>query len=147
VVTKNWLNGLLHCGLSDPSVKAVGPLSNAATIQSIPKVRDSLGNFTINSLPASASPDDVGELLRRISRRSFPRTPMLNGFCLLLHRPTIKALGFFDEIHFSVGYGEETDLCLRLTNAGYKLAIADNVYVHHFKSASFGSENRKKLIN
>ena len=70
---------------------------------------------------------------------------MLNGFCILLHRPTVEALGFLDESNFPLGYGEETDLCLRLTHQGYKLAIADQVYVYHSKSASFGSGKSKQL--
>jgi GT2 family glycosyltransferase len=145
LVTRNWLDGLLDCSRSDPNVRAVGPLSNAATIQSIPEMRDDLGNFVFNELPVGVSPDDIGRLLRRHTLCSFPRTPMLNGFCLLLHRPTVEALGLLDECNFPVGYGEETDLCLRLTHEGYTLAIADHVYVHHAKSASFGSERVKQL--
>ena len=46
---------------------------------------------------------------------------------------------------FPMGYGEENDLCLRATKAGYKLALADHVYVYHSKSASFGSARRTEL--
>jgi GT2 family glycosyltransferase len=147
VVTTGWMDGLLDCVMSDPNLKAAGPLSNAASIQSVPETRDARGKFIINALPAGVSPDDLGDLVRRLSKRAFPRTPMLNGFCILLHKPTVERLGFLDESKFPFGYGEETDLCLRLINAGYKLAIADNVYVYHSRSASFGLTHRQKLIN
>jgi GT2 family glycosyltransferase len=70
---------------------------------------------------------------------------MLNGFCLLLHKPTLDETGYLDEINFPRGYGEENDLCLRLILAGHKLAIADDVFVYHSRSASFGSDLRRKL--
>jgi hypothetical protein len=133
--------------MSDPNLRAVGPLSNAASVQSVPVTRDARGKFLINSLPAGVCPDDVRDLVRGLSKRAFPRTPVLNGFCILLHKPTVERLGFLDESNFPFGYGEETDLCLRLIYAGYNLAIADNVYVYHSKSASFGSAKRQKFTN
>jgi GT2 family glycosyltransferase len=44
-----------------------------------------------------------------------------------------------------MGYGEENDLCLRVRKAGYTLALADQVYVYHVKSASFGNARRSEL--
>ena len=71
---------------------------------------------------------------------------MLNGFCLMLHKPSLAGAGYLDEDNFPIGYGEENDLCLRLLIAGHKLAIADDVYVYHSRSASFGSAKRASLI-
>ena len=36
-------------------------------------------------------------------------------------------------------------ICLRASKAGFKLAIADNCYVFHAKSKSFGSERKEEL--
>ena len=70
---------------------------------------------------------------------------MLNGFCLMLHKPTLDVIGYLDETNFPLGYGEENDLCLRLLISGYKLAIADFVYVYHSQSASFGLSKKRQL--
>ena len=44
MVTDGWLEGLLDCALSDPAIRAAGPLSNAATFQSISRKDAHLGN-------------------------------------------------------------------------------------------------------
>ena len=53
--------------------------------------------------------------------------------------PASVEVGGMDGAAFPSGYGEENDLCLRVRNAGYQLAVADDVYVWHSKSASFGA--------
>ena len=145
IVTDNWLQGLLECAYSDPSIRAVGPLSNAAGAQSIPIAYNEDGKYPINLLPPEYTPEDMAVLLRQISSKSFPKIPILNGFCTLINRPTIHEVGYLDEINFPHGYGEENDLCLRFLKAGHRLAIADHVYIYHEKSSSFGHENRKVL--
>lgn len=145
VVTDGWLSGLLLCAARDQDVRAVGPLSNAATFQSIPRIRDDRGEFLANKLPEGWSPEDVNRFIRENNLSSCYGTPVLNGFCTLFHRPTVESLGYLDEDGFPVGYGEENDLCLRMLRAGYRLVIASGVYVYHNKSASFGGEARKRL--
>jgi len=70
----------------------------------------------------------------------------LNGFCTLFRRSALVAVGFLDEEGFPVGYGEENDLCVRLTKAGHDLHVCDSAYVYHVKSASFGSAKRAELV-
>lgn len=57
----------------------------------------------------------------------------------------LDEIGLLDEIAFPVGYGEENDMCARAVKAGYTLMIADDTYVFHAKSKSFGHEKRKVL--
>ena len=63
----------------------------------------------------------------------------------MIRRQVIDAIGYMDEASFPAGYGEENDYCIRASEAGYYMAIADDVYVFHAKSKSFGHKNRKKL--
>jgi len=145
IVTPGWLEGLLECAESDPDIKFVGPLSNAATWQSVPAVFDVMGKFKVNCLPSGYTAADMARLVEAFSRRAYPRVKLLNGFCTLIHRQTVMELGLLDEMAFPQGYGEENDLCLRAAEAGYQLAIADHVYVYHAKSASFGPVRRNTL--
>ena len=87
----------------------------------------------------------MAELVQSTSQRAFPETPLLNGFCTLLKRSVFMEVGGLNEGAFPAGYGEENDLCTRVTKAGYKLAVADHVYVYHSKSASFGAARRTDL--
>jgi len=145
IVTPGWLEGMLDCALSDPKIALVGPVSNAATWQSVPDVRDSRGGWKVNTLPAGMTPADMAELVHRHSVRERPEVPLLNGFCTLMKTAVLEEIGYLDEKSFPTGYGEESDLCVRVARAGYKLVIADDVYVYHSKSASFGSERRREL--
>jgi GT2 family glycosyltransferase/glycosyltransferase involved in cell wall biosynthesis len=145
IVTPHWVERLLECAQSDPAIGIVGPLSNAASYQSVPAIVGPDGDWSINPLPPEWEIDQVGAAVALVSRRSFPRVPFVNGFCLAIKRDVIDAIGYFDEAAFPTGYGEENDYCLRAADAGFALAIADHAYVHHAKSRSYSHERRRDL--
>jgi GT2 family glycosyltransferase len=145
IVTPGWLEGLVECAVSDPLIGFVGPLSNAATFQSVPDLYDSANQWKTNDLPPGWTPARMGSALRELSARQFPDAPLLNGFCTLMRRSVFLEVGGLNHSAFPMGYGEENDLCLRVRKAGYRLALADHVYVYHSKSASFGSARRTEL--
>lgn len=145
IVTPGWLKGMVACMESDPRIGIVGPLSNAASWQNVPTLRNDQGEFAVNEVPNGLSVDDMAQLVARVSARTYPRLPFVNGFCFMIRRSVIEAIGYMDEERFPVGYGEENDFCIRAGDAGFELAIADDVYVFHAKSKSFGHERRKVL--
>jgi GT2 family glycosyltransferase len=146
VVTPGWLDRMVACAESDPRIGLVGPLSNAASWQSIPEIVNKEGNdWANNKLPEGITPTDMAELVAKYSGRLYPRIPFLNGFCLLIKRRVIEEIGYFDEENFGKGYGEENDYCLRARKAGWELAVADDAYVYHWQSRSYSDERRKQL--
>lgn len=62
--------------------------------------------------------------------------PSLLGFCLLIRKEAILKVGLLDE-QFEPGNYEDHDYSLRLHKAGYKLAVAESVFIHHAMHASF----------
>ena len=144
VVTPQWLDRMITCADSDPEIGMVGPLSNTASWQSIPKI-ESNGDWADNPLPHNLSIDEMASLVATNSGRVYPEMKFLNGFCLLIRRALIKKIGVFDEKVFGAGYGEENDYCLRARKAGWKLALADDTYIYHAQSKSYSSERRKAL--
>ncbi|SHH85107.1 glycosyltransferase family 2 protein, partial [Cognatishimia maritima] len=145
IVTDYWLDGLIRCMRSDPQIGVVGPLSNAASWQNVPDLFGEDGKFAINALPGGVTPNDMADLVRRVSKKSYPRSPFVNGFCFMIRQDVLAAVGYMDEIAFPIGYGEENDFCVRVQDAGFSLAFADDTYVFHAKSKSFGSANKEKL--
>ncbi|RMF23503.1 MAG: glycosyltransferase family 2 protein, partial [Cyanobacteria bacterium J083] len=145
IVSRLWLERLLECAESESNIGIVGPLSNAASWQSVPELFDEQGGWAINSLPEGCSIDDWAEIVNLVSQKLFPRVPFINGFCFLIKRSLIEKIGYLDEVSFPKGYGEENDYCLRAANAGFELAIADHAYVYHAKSKSYGHQQRKLL--
>lgn len=144
IVTPGWLDRMVACAESDPSIGLVGPLSNTASWQSIPYFEQE-GDWADNVLPDGLTSAGMADLLGAHSGRLYPRIAFLNGFCLLISRRAIDTLGIFDEENFGSGYGEENDYCLRARKGGFSLAIADDAYVYHAQSRSYSSERRKML--
>ncbi len=145
IVGRLWLEGLLDCMYSGEDLGIVGPVSNAATWQSIPERFGSEGNWAVNHLPPGYNVDEFSELVRLKSARRFPQADFLNGFCLMIGRKVLERVGYLDEEAFPKGYGEENDYCIRARDAGFKLAVADHCYIYHAKSRSFGSATRDIL--
>ena len=145
IVAPGWLEALVECGQSDPRIGVLGPLSNAASFQSVPERRTPGGDWAVNSLPVGFSVEDMARLVSRLSEREFPRVPFVNGFCYVIKRSVIETIGYLDEETFPHGYGEENDYSLRARDAGFVLAVADQAFVFHSKSKSFGHERRKEL--
>ncbi len=145
VVPVHWLDRIIECGESDERIGVVGPLSNAASYQSMPDIRTAQGDWSLNPRPDGVSVDDMAAKIYELSERQFPRVPFINGFCYVIKRKVIETIGLFDEASFPYGFGEENDYSLRVREAGFELAIADHGYVYHAKSKSYGHERRKEL--
>jgi GT2 family glycosyltransferase len=145
IVSEGWLGKLMNCALTEEQVGMVGPLSNAASWQSVPEIQDKSGDWHLNPLPEALSIDDFSSLVESHSVRDYPSVGVINGFCQLINMELLDEIGLLDEIAFPIGYGEENDMCARAVKAGYKLLLADDTYVFHAKSKSFGHAQRKKL--
>lgn len=144
IVTPEWLDRMIMCAESNTNIGLVGPLSNQASWQSIPDF-ESNGDWAENNLPEDIDVNDMAALVAQYSGRFYPEIPFLNGFCLLVKRGVLEDLGYFDEENFGSGYGEENDYCLRARIKGWKLALADDVYIYHAHSKSYSDERRKQL--
>jgi GT2 family glycosyltransferase len=144
IVTRGWVDNLVVCANSRPSLGLVGPLSNTASWQSIPDI-ERKADWASNNLPDGISVSTMGEVVTAFAGCLYPRISFLNGFCLLIKREVIERVGYFDEQTFAKGYGEENDYCLRARANGYELAVADNVYIYHSQSKSYGDARRQEL--
>lgn len=147
IVPAKWLRKIVATFNKSDDIGLVGPLSNAASWQSVPKRSRPGGGWIINELPMGATIDDMDALVQDVSPKEPPliRLPLLNGFCLAIRRKVFDDIGWFDEAAFPRGFGEEDDFCLRATVAGYGIALAPDTYVYHAKSKSYGSTRRDDL--
>jgi GT2 family glycosyltransferase len=151
VLTPGWLERILACGESHPEVGILGPLSNAASHQSLPLVRED-GAWATNPFPAWLTTDAMGAVLAGVSPHAAPSGPpcgvlfsFLNGFCYAIKRGVLERVGLLDSERFAEGYCEENDYSLRARAAGFELCVVDDAYVYHAKSASYGVEGRAEL--
>jgi GT2 family glycosyltransferase/SAM-dependent methyltransferase len=144
IVSNEWLDRMCACIETDPTIGIVGPLSNTASWQSVPEIFEG-EDWAANPIPEGFSVDEMAALVARNSARLSPEMKLLNGFCLLIRRKLFDEVGLFDEDTFGEGYGEEDDYTLRARAKGWKLALADDVYIYHAQSKSYSHERRKQL--
>lgn len=137
-VAGDWLDRLVACAYSDPSIGTVTPMSNNAEICSFPRFCDS------NRVPQGWSVADLDEVFRAVNRGRTVDLPTAVGFCMLVKRRCLSDVGLFDEERFGRGYGEENDLSMRAAQQGWRHVCALDTFVYHQRGASFG-EGHKEL--
>lgn len=125
VVTTSWLDNLLHCVNSDPSVGIVGPVTNYIS-------GEQLIDVTYNDMAA------MQQFAQHFNHRNdhlWVDTERLTGFCMLMRREVFTRLGYFDE-GFEIGNCEDDDIGLRARLLGLRLTIAKDTFIHHYGSVS-----------
>ncbi len=138
-VTPGWIR-TLHAHLArDPQLGLVGPITNNIGNEAKVKVQYS----DMDEMIAVA-----GHLTRKNPGGEIPiRTAAF--FCVAMPRCVLDAVGMLDE-SFGMGFFEDDDYCRRAEQAGYRIACAEDVFVHHHLSASFekmDTTERKALFN
>lgn len=132
VVTPGWLDGLKRWALHDwPKVGMVGPMTNQAPAPQ----QQAAGYENLNGLESFA-----GQYRRQRAGQAL-ETPRLTGFCLLIRKAVLDAIGGTLDERFTIGFFEDDDLCLRVRQAGFKLLVARDVYIHHYGSQTFKALN------
>lgn len=147
VLTLSAVNDMLAVALQSQFIGIVGPLSNAASSQSIPNIKNTTKQTAVNNLPNGVTIEQMSKLCKQWSHPTImPKVPLVHGFCQLIRRSVYLDIGGFDEEAFPKGYGEENDFCLRAGNAGYDLVVCTNAFVFHEKSASYNDDSSRQTL-
>ena len=126
LATTGWLGRLLRALRSDARVGLVGPRSNYVSgPQQIDVGYDGLAELDGFAWDWGKSQNGVVLDVNR-----------LVGFCLLIRREVIDAIGTLDE-RFGVGCFEDDDYCVRAIAAGFRAVIASDAFVHHYGGRTF----------
>lgn len=140
IVTNNWVEKMVRCAYSDGSIGTVTPLSNNATLCSVPNFCEE------NELPEGMDVDRMAAIVEECSLRKYPRITVAHGFCMLIKRKVIDLIGQFDAKTFGKGYGEENDFCNRAEQMGYIHVMCDDTYIYHSGTKSFVSKEKEAYI-
>lgn len=130
IPTPGCFSELLSVFEFDSMVGCVCPRSNNATIANLWPAPIFVSNKT--------DVDKLAEMVKFISDR-MPKvsyTPVINGFCFAIRNSVVINFGGFDE-DFVPGYEEENEYCLRISESGYKVAIANHSFIGHLEGRSF----------
>ena len=134
VLTPGWLENLAAY-LRDPHVGLVGPLTNSS------------GNESRISAPYR-NLQELESFARSISGANKGRAfniSMLAFFCVALRRDVFLEVGGLDE-RFGLGMFEDDDYAERVRRAGLKILCTQDVFIHHWGSASFTRLNNRQFF-
>jgi len=111
----------------DLTIGLVGPMSNYAAP---PQLVEQVPYRELGEM------HDFARQWRDEHRGQWFTVPKLSGFCLLLKRAVYDAIGGLDE-RFGLGLFDDDDLAERARRAGFELAVAHDLFIHHFGSRTF----------
>ena len=137
-VFEGFLGRIAAAALADESTGIVSPFSNNATLCSIPIP------FQDNAIPAGFTPAELNRLVASCSLRQRPEIPTAVGFCMYIRHEVLADTGLFNFAVYGRGFGEENDFCELAKEAGWKIRLADDVFVYHKGKASFGLEGHER---
>ncbi len=139
-VPAGWLERLMKPLADDPRIASVTPMTNSGEIASHPRFCKD------NPLPEDGGLELVDGVFRRLAAAEPVEAPTGVGFCMLLNRAALDAIGSFDAERFGLGYGEENDWCQRAMARGYRNVIQPGLFVWHKHGGSFESETKQRLL-
>jgi GT2 family glycosyltransferase/glycosyltransferase involved in cell wall biosynthesis len=138
-VANDWLDRLVAPAAAARDIATVVPFTNYGGIAGYPRTE------VRNALPSDQTLTSLDLLFRRANTGQSMSTPLTGGPCMFLRRACLDALGPFDGAPLGGDYGAEQDFCLRASGAGYRHALAADVYVWHQGEAAFGPDDAQSL--
>ena len=141
IVTKNWVEKIQSCAYLSRRNATVTPLSNSATLCSVPVMCQD------NPVPENVNVDEYAALIERCSLHRYPRITVAVGFCMYIKQHVIEEVGLFDAETFGRGYGEENDFCNRCEQLGYRHVMCDDTFIYHKGTASFDTAEKQALCD
>lgn len=140
VVGDHWLDRLVRAAYSAPNIASATPLSNNATILTLPE----LGEYA--ELPYGLDMAGINALCARENDGVTVDLPTAHGFCMFIRRAALREVGLFDAQTFGKGYGEENDFSLRAATRGWRNIAACDAFVEHKGGVSFDNKLEKVAV-
>jgi len=129
--TPYWLTHLVEASESSENIGIVGPVTNtAAGYHIIPH----------NAYTGKLGLFNESRIIYLQNKGALFNVPVLIFFLTLLKRKTIDLVGLLDP-DLGLGGCDDFDYSFRVIQAGLKCMLATSVYVHHFCSRTFSSNN------
>ncbi|MRX52187.1 glycosyltransferase [Paracoccus sp. S-4012] len=137
-VPPGWASRLLAPLVARDEVASVTPMSNDATIMSVPWLA---GRVTL----AAGVGYSIDAAARDLSCNAHAVLPTGVGYCMAMSRKALQLAPRFDSV-FGRGYGEEVDWCRKTAAAGMVHLGIGNLFVEHRGGQSFGNQAKATAL-
>jgi GT2 family glycosyltransferase/glycosyltransferase involved in cell wall biosynthesis len=138
VLPPAWLERLREAAYLRSNIATVTPFTNNGTLVSVPQ-----RNKPIFHLPKGMTVNQVDAKIAKSSLKLRPVIPTAIGHCTYFKRYALDTVGHFDPA-FAPGYGEEVDFSQRAIQLGFCHIVADDIFIFHKGSRSFGTDMERK---
>ncbi len=135
VVSGAWLSTLVAHLAANPKIGLIGPVTNAIANEAQIEV----GYQDLRDMPAWS------RNYCRQHRGALQDISMLAFFCVVMPRSVFAAVGAMDE-RYEIGMFEDDDYNRRVREAGYRVQLAGDAFVHHWQRASFKLIGEEKYL-
>lgn len=127
VVTKEWIGKFVKHIYGDCNIGMIGPVTNNIGNES--RINADYDDIeSMQEFAVSYCEKHKGELYYDID--------MLAMFCVAIRKEVIEKVGYLDE-KYGIGMFEDDDYSERIRAAGYILACAEDIFIHHYGNVSF----------
>lgn len=122
-----WLNNDVEVPEGDPGwlTRLLAPFADGADVAATGPVTDNVSMFQKRDGPSAEAPPECWAV-----------TPILIGFALALRKSVVREIGLLDE-RFGIGNFEDWDYSLRISEAGYRMVLCEDVWLHHALHQTF----------
>jgi GT2 family glycosyltransferase len=138
-VYEGWLERMIEVAQGDPKIGLVGPLvSPCESWQSISNLKKMHPEFA--DLPEyPGNPEEYAKIIKKkYKEKSVEADEYLAFFCALIKKEVVENIGYLSE-DYGIGFGDDNDYCIRAIKAGWRLALAKDVFVFHNHRTTFKS--------
>jgi GT2 family glycosyltransferase/glycosyltransferase involved in cell wall biosynthesis len=138
VVTRGWALRLINHLRHNPEIGVIGPVTN--NIGNEARLTTHYRGIDEMHLEARSLTNPYRGEWFELSVAAF--------FCVMMPRSTYERCGPISE-DYGVGFYEDDDYCRLVESVGLRVACAEDVFVHHYLSASFnklGEERKLALL-
>jgi len=136
IVTPDWLKILINHLQKNSNAAAIGPLTNGTGL--IQREDSWNGEIDVNEI------SQFGAKFHKKNNGKVVEYHRIAGFCIVMKSELISKIGKLDE-DFNFGGYDDDDYCKRIRDSGYKILIAEDVFIYHKSGATFSSMRAPEL--
>jgi len=136
VVTRGWLTNLVKHFAQNKKLGLLGPVTNSIANEA--KIETNYNTLKQMHLFAF-------DYTQKNMNVLYEEVDVLAMFCLMVSREALSKIGLIDS-SYGIGMFEDDDYSYKAKSFGFEIKCAEDVFIHHYGSASFNKIENSELM-